>query len=151
MTHKHTFPLIACLLLVLLLGGLVSFPPATQAGPTLPPRNTPTPAPAGGKDHHQTDKPAGAFIELEVPPAWASAWAVVQWRSAEGWREVDGWRGSLPESGRWWVHPKDFGTGPFRWLVTPGPGGPALGVSEPFYLPAAANETLRVTAAPGAP
>jgi hypothetical protein len=142
MTHKHTFPL-TFLLIVLLLGGLVSFPPATQAGSTLPPRNTPTPTPDEGKDH-QKDKPAGATIELEVPPAWASAWAVVQWRSAEGWHKVEGWRGSLPESGRWWVAAKDFGAGPFRWLVTQGPGGPALGVSEPFYLPQFPNETRQV-------
>jgi hypothetical protein len=159
MSYKHSFPLTVFLLLVLLLallGEWVSFPPAALAGPALPPRLTPNPAPEGGKDHKK-DKPAGAFIELDFSSAPADAWAVVQWhcpsdgRSAGSWREVEGWRGSLPGSGRWWVHPKDFGTGPFRWLVTAGPGGSVLGSSRPFQLPGAANQVNRVTLAPGAP
>ncbi len=154
MPHKHPFPLTAFLLLVLLLAllaGRVSFPPMAQAGPALPPRNTPTPSPEGGKDHKK-DKPVGAFIELDAPTAPAGAWAIVQWQDSAGnWREVEGWRGSLPGSGRWWVHPKDFGTGPFRWVVRQGPGGSVLGSSLPFQLPGAANQVTRVTLAPGAP
>lgn len=45
---------------------------------------------------------------------------------------------------RWWVAPKDSGTGPFRWVVTGQPGGAQLAVSHPFALPGGLNQTLRV-------
>jgi hypothetical protein len=52
---------------------------------------------------------------------------------------VDGWRGSLDSSGslRWWVAAKDFGSGPFRWVV-----GEAA--SEPFNLPAGAGQVVYI-------
>jgi hypothetical protein len=42
------------------------------------------------------------------------------------------------------VAAKDFNTGPFRWLVTQGPGGPEVGASQPFNLPGGANQVVRV-------
>jgi hypothetical protein len=47
------------------------------------------------------------------------------------------------------VHEKDFGDGPFRWVVTQGKDGPVLGASRAFNLPGGANETVRVTVSPG--
>ena len=68
--------------------------------------------------------------------------------SAGNWRVVEGWRGPAANSSRWWVHPKDFGTGSFRWLVMAGPEETVLKVSDPFYLPTGANETTWVTVEP---
>jgi len=79
---------------------------------------------------------------LQVTGALADAWSVVQWQDfAGGWHDVEGWRGSLGQAGtrRWWVAPSDFGTGPFRWVVTQGPGGAILWSSEPFSLPSVEN------------
>lgn len=126
---------------------------STQAGADLPGRNTPTPTSAstGDKDNGQG---AGAHIELHVPNAPAGAWTVVQWQdSSGGWHDVEGWRGTLDASGyrRWWVDAKDFGTGPFRWGVSQGPGGPALGASQPFSLPLEAGQVLLVAVSLGAP
>jgi hypothetical protein len=120
-----------------------------QADAGLPPRATPVPTRHGGDDDRDR-APAGAAIELQVSGVPAGAWSVVQWQDRAGnWHAVEGWQGAL-EGGarRWWVAAKDFGSGPFRWAVTQGPGGSVLGVSQPFALPGAANETLRVTVTP---
>ena len=71
---------------------------------------------------------------------------MIQWQDSVGdWQDVDGWQGTLNNNyRRWWVAAKDFGTGPFRWLVTRGPGGEVLGTSEPFNLPAGANQVILV-------
>jgi len=72
---------------------------------------------------------------------------VVQWQDAAGnWHNVEGWQRGLGVGGfeRWWVAAKDFNSGPFRWVVTQGPGGPELGVSQPFNLPGGGNQVLRV-------
>jgi hypothetical protein len=75
----------------------------------------------------------------------AGAWAAVQWQdSAGGWHEVEGWRGAVAGSSHWWVHPKDFGKGSFRWVVMAGAGGVQWAVSPSFNLPGQPNETLRV-------
>jgi hypothetical protein len=146
MNHKYhiafSFILIALIIGLLALGAQPS--PAAYAGPGLPPRATPTPRP---RDHKDRDAPpVGATIELVAPGAPAGAWAVVQWQdSAGGWHAVEGWCGALSGSGRWWVHPKDFGAGPFRWIVTRGPGGAELGSSEPFNLPGQPNQTVQHT------
>lgn len=99
------------------------------------------------EDDKDDDKPAGAHIELYVRSVPSGAWSVVQWQdSTGGWHDVEGWRGTLDERGikRWWVHPKDFSTGPFHWLVTRGTGGPVLRTSEPFNLPHEPGYTLVV-------
>jgi hypothetical protein len=135
------------LILVSLLLGLV-WPPLSSAGQSLPPRETPTATPASKEKDKSDKKPIGAYIALQVQPAQAGLWSVVQWQdSAGGWHEVEGWRATLGAGGsiHWWVAAKDFGTGPFRWNITEGPGGRVLGTSQTFNLPAQANETLRVT------
>ena len=67
--------------------------------------------------------------------------------SAGGWQPVEGWRGALGATGYkvWWVEAKDFGKGPFRWVVTQGENGPVLGASDPFKLPGGAGERVRIT------
>jgi len=120
--------------------------PVAEAG--LPTRDTPTPTPVSSKDKDKDDDgPIGAWLELQASGAPAGAWGTVQWQNEAGnWYNVDGWQGTLDESGsrRWWVAEKDFGSGPFRWVVTQGKGGPVLGTSQSFTLPAGANETVGV-------
>ena len=148
--HFKAFWLPLALILVglLVLAGLPA--PRAEAGPTLPPRDTPTPVPPRD-DEDDDDRPVGAYIELRVPGAPAAAWAVVEWQdNTGGWHAVEGWSGSLDEKGnqRWWVAAQDFDTGPFRWVVTQGQGGPAWGISQIFSLPAAAGETTQVSVSP---
>jgi hypothetical protein len=130
--------------------------PAAQADlpprPTVPVQATTKPSP-----------PVGAWIKLQVQfPAdwpwasvhWQDLWTVVQWQDAWGdWHTVEGWQGELDDvavdaagmvSGHktWWVAEKDFGTGPFRWVVTQGKGGTLLGASQSFDLPSFNRETV---------
>ena len=135
-----------CLILggsLFLLGWLA---PITHAGSDLPNRATPTPV-SGGSASDDDDgggEPVGAYIILS---ASAGSWTVVEWQDSDDrWHLVDGWQGNLTNGSRqWWVAPKDFGTGPFRWVVQQGPAGEVVGMSEPFYLPQGANEVLSVT------
>ncbi len=142
---NRTFIYFGLVIILAILMGLTLLVPPVQAGSTLPTRVAPTPTPTGGND----PQPVVATIALEVPADWSSAWAVVQWQDGLGaWHDVAGWRGWLPDNNRQWVVAQDFATGPFRWVVMAEPEGPALGVSESFYLPSAANEWLWVTIAP---
>lgn len=116
----------------------------TRADGELPPRETPTPSPPE-KDKDKAASPVGAYIELVGSDVPAGAWVGVQWQdSTGGWQDVQGWQGVIATSNHWWVHPKDFGTGPFRWLVRQGPNGPVIGESEPFSLPGEANQTVQI-------
>jgi hypothetical protein len=99
----------------------------------LPDRNLPV-----ENENSDDDAPLGATIELTAWPPGADS--VVQWQDINGhWQSVDGWHGSLDNTGyiRWWVAVKDFGTGPFRWVV-------GQSNSAPFNLPAGAGQTLTV-------
>jgi hypothetical protein len=150
---------IACSLVAI--GALWVPVPAAQAD--LPPRPT---AQAGAK----STSPVAARIELRVQfPAdwpWASAhwqdlWTVVQWQDARGgWHTVEGWQGELDGvaiddagvvSGHktWWVAEKDFGTGPFRWVITRGKGSAPLAASGPFNLPGANRASVTVAVSLG--
>jgi hypothetical protein len=117
--------------------------PAAQA---LPPRETPTPDQVARADEVDDGEPAGAAIVLQVngglPP---NGWGVVQWIDSDGnWHDVEGWRGPVTANGRWWVAPKDFNTGPFRWQIRDGLEGEALAGSDPFTLPGGGNQVLVV-------
>ena len=110
--------------------------------------------------------PVGGFLRLQVacpgPWSWtAHPWQAthtqVQWQTGEGdWVNVTGWYGALDDvdvdadgsvtgTKTWWVAPRDFHTGPFRWLVTAGNSGTSLSVSEPFTLPARSAHTVDVS------
>jgi hypothetical protein len=126
-------------------------PTATPTATPLPPTGKPQsrPRPAG---------PGGAWIALDCQLAAQSRsvfvpelWTAVQWQDSRGrWHDVEGWRGQLEAvangrgTKRWWVAQKDFGTGPFRWVVRRGQEGALLAASQPFSLPRAKGETVRV-------
>lgn len=131
----------AVTLAVLFLLGLMFIAPLSviEAGPTLPPRE-PTATPQPQRDDNRNSAPIGATILLQNAPT--GVWSAVQWQDANGdWQTVEGWQGAVDANGakQWWVAQKDFGSGPFRWLV-----GDAA--SESFTLPAEANSTLIVAA-----
>jgi len=140
------YPALLGLAMILSLTGLLVMAGAPVPSYVLPGRDTPTPVPRD--DDSGDDTPVGAHIELHVQGVPTGAWAVVQWQGSAGdWHDVDGWQGTLDASGgwRWWVGARDFGRGPFRWVVSQGPGGPVVAVSQPFYLPGAAGETVAQT------
>ena len=150
--NHRRYPLLIVLgsAVVLSLLGLafgMAWPSFIEAQSTLPSRESPTPAPQPKDKTRDSDNPLGDTIELQAQPVPAGAWSVVQWRDNTGsWHDVEGWKRALGTTGfeQWWVAAKDFNTGPFRWLITQGPGGPELGISQPFNLPAGAGQVLRV-------
>lgn len=123
-----------------------------RPGADLPPRpDAPPPAPPAviqTIDREKSGPPAGAYIELMGLPDNNQYWTVVQWQDRQGnWHNVDGWQG-WPDNGgkKWWVAGKDFGTGPFRWMVYQGQNnGPEVGHSDNFLLPPFALQTVQIT------
>ena len=94
----------------------------------------------------------GALIRLRVQCESGACdgqaldwWTGVQWQDAAGgWHDVDGWQGGLDDNSTktWWVAPRDFGTGPFRWVVYRGRCGAIAGASSSFKLPGAADQVV---------
>ena len=65
------------------------------------------------------------------------------------WHDVTGWRGHMRGGQvRWQVAEKDFGTGPFRWVVYDKEGGRLLAVSASFTLPDSGSQTVTVEVSP---
>jgi hypothetical protein len=90
---------------------------------------------------------------LNAAPYTQSVWTVVQWQDSSGaWQAVTGWQGQLDELGqasykKWWVAPKDFGSGPFRWAVynlTSNQTDTLIAVTAPFNLPTQSYQVLEV-------
>ncbi len=55
---------------------------------------------------------------------------------AGNWHDVTGWLGQMAGGEvQWRVLPKDYDTGPFRWVILDAPDGTVLAVSKPFDLP----------------
>jgi hypothetical protein len=129
-------------------------PLPSQAGDELPPRATPILGTSGAfSDDDKDDKPIGAYLGLQTQGAADGVWTVVQWQdSAGGWHDVEGWRGTLERGQKiWWVAQRDFGTGPFRWVIYEGQGGKLLATSESFYLPDSAEQWFWIEALTLAP
>ncbi|MGB5050933.1 MAG: hypothetical protein WBO46_18450 [Caldilineaceae bacterium] len=101
-------------------------PSEVRAAPNLPPRPTLTPTVENL-----------ARILLVAGPAYEGAWTVVQWQDKPGkWHDVEGWQGHVRNGWiRWRVAPKDWQTGPFRWLLYDQAGGTLLASTPSFTLP----------------
>ena len=94
---------------------------------------------------------SGAIAATVINPP-ANAWIGVQWADPTGttWTMVDNWLGPLDQATNYGrtvrgVEKKDFGTGPFRWVVydgNPAQGGKLWGISTSFYLPRTAHDWL---------
>ncbi|MEM7130393.1 MAG: hypothetical protein AAF702_28975 [Chloroflexota bacterium] len=131
----------------------VSKPVSGQEGP--PPRPTVTPRPTATPIPTPTDvptpaatsepkkpKPPVAILLLEVQPVQSGLSSIVQWQDfQDDWHDVDGWRGTVVNGKTiWWVEEKDWGTGPFRWVVYEVESESVVAESTPFDLPANNSE-----------
>lgn len=78
-----------------------------------------------------------ARIALVVGPWRFGLACVVQWQDGLGtWHDVEGWRSTLTHSQTdWSVEEKDFGTGPFRWMVYDQKDGSFVAATTSFNLP----------------
>ena len=109
------------------------------AADELPPR-------PGAAANASVTGPELAHIELRAAVAIGTP-TVVQWRDAgEHWHDVDGWRLPVQSSGKvtWAVWPRDFATGPFRWVTYDPSTRAVLAASKPFFLPCCSGSTLIV-------
>jgi hypothetical protein len=84
---------------------------------------------------------AGIAIRVVDPPK--GAWVQMQWSTwaKKDWYPVEEWSGPLSQDeagwGAVWYEEKNYGTGPFRWVIfdgNPAAGGQVWGMSLPFYL-----------------
>jgi hypothetical protein len=151
MLHQHTLRirlLIICGLLCGLVMTTLLLTPAQAPVQALPPRPTPlvTIAPTAVPSSYVRE---GGLIELHVQPARVGLWTLIQWQDARGqWHDVDGWQGTVDGDIQiWWVAPRDFGKGPFRWRIYQSRGGLLLANSEAFSLPRHTGEIVRVDVA----
>lgn len=149
-THYSSFlrGLIGCFLLL----GLACSPALVLAD--LPPRPPHVFQPAPGTGVTVTTQEGltgGGYIRLTVDPAQLKLWSVVQWQDSGGnWHDVEAWRGVIDQSQQiWWVAEKDFGTGPFRWVIYRDSHGEILAQSQQFFLPATHNQLIDVIISSG--
>ncbi len=136
-----------------------------QADTDLPPRPTQEPPVATPNPEESGASAVASFIRLDTTlPAdwpwtarhWQSLHTQVQWQDACGtWVDVEGWYGAhdlieVAEDGSatatkiWWIAEENYGTGPFRWLVTDETDTVLLQISEPFTLPTRSPQTVIV-------
>ncbi len=95
-------------------------------------------------------QPEVGTIVLKAMGAPATAWTVVQWQDGlGGWHDVDGWRGDLDDGNGdqklWAVLARNFGQGPFRWVVYVKRDGKEWGVSVSFFLPRFPGDKIEVS------
>ena len=107
--------------------------------PTLPPTPYPTASASDAQESH-------AQIILVASGENDGQWAVVQWLDGQNvWQDVEGWAGDIRQGQiRWYVQPKEFGQGPFRWAIFDKADGQRLCTSEPFQLPGDSLSEVRV-------
>lgn len=112
--------------------------PPVRPQPGLPPRPPYHKESNRKSDHVAQTEPLG-HIELHVSEENRQALTGVFWRGADRlWYPVEGWRGRPNAEGivRWAVAAKDFGRGPYVWIVFKDDNGSRpRWWSNPFYLP----------------
>lgn len=114
--------------------------------PAITPTHTLTPTPSPRTPRPTPSPLRLSHIRLVVTPAQDGLWSVVEWQGGDGtWHVVDGWQGTVEAgSKRWAVYEKNFGEGPFRWVIYKSAAGELVGRSLPFVLPTSAGEELTV-------
>lgn len=124
-----------------------SYLEAQEEHPHLPPRPNPPSHESNSDQSKDSVRNAGAWITLYTIPYQPGLWTIVQWSDGvNNWLDSNGWQGSYNQEDHvsWFVEQKDFGKGPFRWVVDDGPGGRLLATSQVFYLPTKADEVIRI-------
>ena len=144
--------------------------PLDQQTPTPGALATPTPVAPGVPTYPATGEPLlnghtftygepcncnASKITVLIGGLPSSVWIAVQWQDAFGWHTVAGWQGyptSVSPQGvltqQWNIGPELFGSGPFRWAVYDYDGGPLIGVSPNFNMPATSRLNLYMSMAP---
>ena len=147
---KSTFSAIVLVLLLLAGATLWGSVAPAAAAPDLPPRPTLTPTPDLSPQPTLTPMPENLARIVLAATAYEQGWTVVQWQGGDGaWHDVNEWREQVAAGQvRWRVAPKDFNTGPFRWLVYDDDTGEVLGVSPPFTLPSSPSHWVTVEVSP---
>ncbi|MFN3330879.1 MAG: hypothetical protein ACK47M_00010 [Caldilinea sp.] len=114
--------------------------------PAITPTHTLTPTPSPRTPRPTPSPLRLSHIRLVVTPARDGLWSVVEWQGSDGtWHIVEGWQGAIEAgSKRWAVYERNFGEGPFRWMIYETPAGAPVGQSLPFTLPVTAGEELTV-------
>ena len=140
--------------LALVMVAISSWPPgALMVVAALPPRPTPaitplpTPTPLPKPAQKQETAPVPlSHILLTVTPLQGGLWTAVEWQGEDGaWHGVAGWQGTLMAGRqRWAVFARNFGQGPFRWVVYAAADKAVLGTSAPFHLPKTNGEELLI-------
>jgi hypothetical protein len=128
----------------------------TSTRPRAPSLPSATASPSAPTPINPTTRGANIVLWVELGSTegmeqeWHRLWTVVQWQDACGeWHDVEGWRGTPDGFSNgmawkgWWVSSQHLGQGPFRWLIYPQEGAPAI-VSESFFLPSRTDEMLQV-------
>jgi len=127
-------------------------PPRPETPP--PPISTSTPVPS------TSSSLPGSAIELQVgdlPTGPEGVWTVVEWQDpyTGQWNAVEGWQGTVELDGTqtWWVAPKDYGAGPFRWIILDSKeahslAGDPIAISDNFNLPQKRGEIVFILVAP---
>ena len=134
---------------ILVLSILVVTLPGT-ANADLPPRPVitpvPTPAPTSAPEKDSSESESRARFVLNAGRDLEDAWTVVQWQGDDGvWHDVEGWRGQVVNGQvRWRVAEKDYGTGPFRWLIYDASGEEGHPEGSSFSLPAYSGQIMTV-------
>jgi hypothetical protein len=108
----------------------------------------PPPTPTAISKPQLAERAPVATILLVVPKTEIELASVVQWQDITGaWNDVDGWRGAISNGKTiWWVEEKDWGAGPFRWVVyqQEQKEQTIVAISEPFSLPARQGEIKQI-------
>jgi hypothetical protein len=133
-----------------LAGGMPQPAPLLAAAPTRidPTPLPPPPLPAVRTPRPPQARPPVATLLLTVPVTDTALFSVVQWQDAQGgWHDIEGWRGTVVGGKTiWWVAEKDWGKGPYRWVIYQHETTPhqIIAVSDLFLLPTRPGELKRI-------
>ena len=139
-SNKTPIFILISLLSMFLFISLFLFSPGVSADTPPRPELTPTPHPAttpvSPVASSQSSQSAAIILTLSDPaPAY---WTSVQWLDEEDeWQDVSGWQSGFNENGMvvWAVAAKDYGTGPYRWVIYTEEDGTVYSTTDLFYLP----------------
>lgn len=139
-TFKTPIVLLSSLLFMFLFLSLFFFSPAVSADAPPRPELTPTPPPTTTPiplvSPSQSSQPAAIILTLSNPDS--AYWTSVQWLDEDDeWQDVSDWQSDFNDAGLvvWAVAAKDYGTGPYRWVIYDEKDGTMYSTTDLFYLP----------------
>lgn len=138
--YKTPIFILSSLLFIFLFLSLFLFSPGvfadTPPRPELTPTPHPTTIPVPTVAPSQSSQSAAIILTLSDPDL--AYWTSVQWLDEEDeWQDASGWQSDFNENGMvvWAVAAKDYGTGPYRWVIYTEEDGTVHSTTDLFYLP----------------